>query len=282
MQPQTFTPAMRGELGASPAVAEVDEDLTTPGETSVERLDRFDSHRACLLARADPMTQELARLAAKERQRQLGTFMEIPPDAQAAAHIDLMTEVRDGTQVEVAGREAAFAGTQGEAAAGEAISAGIQGEAGAGEATSPGMSGEATGHEAGGSGTGGGEAAGMQREAQGLQETEVPTPDDPRLVPDLPLHDGQRTEDAFRETEDMPPGLEDIRADQSMGVDDGTPSAQPDRIAPTTGGGGGVTGDAIVEGGKDLEERVQGDPVSSVGVGRHVEVDTMLYIERRR
>ncbi|GBG83197.1 hypothetical protein CBR_g36811 [Chara braunii] len=210
MQPETFTPAMRRELGVLPAEAEVDEDLTSPGETSAKGLDRLDSRKGCLLARADPRMQELARLAAEERQRQSGTLMEMPPDEQAAAHIDPVTEVRDGTQVEVAGREAAFAGMQGEAAAGEATSAGIQGEAAACEATSPGMLGEAAGREAGGGETGGGEAAGMSREAQGLHETGVPAPDDPRLVPDLPLHEGQRTEDALLETKDMPLGLEDI------------------------------------------------------------------------
>ncbi|GBG77811.1 hypothetical protein CBR_g25742 [Chara braunii] len=99
-------------------------------------------------------------------------------------------------KMEVVGREATLAGTQGEAAAGES--------------TSPGMLGEAAGREAGGGKMGGGEAAAMPREVQGLHETGVPARDDPRLLPDLPLHDGQRTEDALAETEDMPTGLEDI------------------------------------------------------------------------
>ncbi|GBG83388.1 hypothetical protein CBR_g37102 [Chara braunii] len=106
VQPETFTPAMRRELGASAAEAQVDEDLTPPGETFVERLDRLDSRRACLLARADPRTQELGRQAAEERQRQLGTFMDMPHDAQAAGHIDPVTEVDTG----VGHREEAIGG----------------------------------------------------------------------------------------------------------------------------------------------------------------------------
>ncbi|GBG88754.1 hypothetical protein CBR_g48282 [Chara braunii] len=136
---------------------------------------------------------------------------------------------------------------------------------GGGEAT--GMPGEAQG----GGETGGGEAAGMSGEAHGLHETGVAAPDDPRLVPDRPLHDGRRTEDALPETEDMPPSLEDIQTGQSMGVDDVEPLAQVDRISPTTGGRGDVAGDAIVGG---IEERVHGDPVSLVGGGRHAEVDS--------
>ncbi|GBG76378.1 hypothetical protein CBR_g22125 [Chara braunii] len=43
MQPETFTLAMRGELGAPPTEIERDEEATPPGETSAERLDRLNS-----------------------------------------------------------------------------------------------------------------------------------------------------------------------------------------------------------------------------------------------
>ncbi|GBG70801.1 hypothetical protein CBR_g8101 [Chara braunii] len=71
VDPSSFSPTMRTEVMLG---AEGDEDRTPPGETSAERLDRLDSRRAYLLAQRDPRTQELARLAAEERQRQLGTF----------------------------------------------------------------------------------------------------------------------------------------------------------------------------------------------------------------
>ncbi|GBG78471.1 hypothetical protein CBR_g26501 [Chara braunii] len=67
--PSSFSPAMRAEVMLG---AEGDEDRTPPGETSAERLDRLDSRRACLMAQSDPRTQELAHLAAENRQRQLG------------------------------------------------------------------------------------------------------------------------------------------------------------------------------------------------------------------
>ncbi|GBG76278.1 hypothetical protein CBR_g22026 [Chara braunii] len=178
MQPKTFTPAMHGELGASPAEVEVDEEATPPGETLAERLDRLDSRRACLLARANPRTEELTRLAAEEQQRQLGMFMEMPPDAQAAGHVDPVTEVRYGTQ--------------GQAAVLEAASAGAQGEATACQATSAGLHNEAVGSGDGRGEMGGGEAAGMSGEAQGLHATGFTAPGAPRPMPDQPLHDGQR------------------------------------------------------------------------------------------
>ncbi|GBG76380.1 hypothetical protein CBR_g22127 [Chara braunii] len=149
MQPKTFTPAMHVELGASPTKVQVDEEATPPGETLAERLDRLDSRRACVLALASPRTQDLARLGGCPRA--LGTFMEMSPNSQAVAHVDPMTEVRNGTQ--------------GEAAILEAASAGMQVEEVAGKATSAGMKGEAVGRKAAGGEMGGGEAAGMPAEA---------------------------------------------------------------------------------------------------------------------
>ncbi|GBG59819.1 hypothetical protein CBR_g54921 [Chara braunii] len=132
----------------------------------------------------------------------------------AAAHIDPVTEVHDGTQGETTIVETALAGTQGEAAGGEATSAGMQGEEVRGDAAE----GEAVGGEATRV-----KAAGMQVEPERLHKTAVAALEDPRLVPDQPLHDGQRTKDALRETVGMPlptvfiegvvhmsPGLEDI------------------------------------------------------------------------
>ncbi|GBG74292.1 hypothetical protein CBR_g18703 [Chara braunii] len=128
-QPKTFTPTMHRALGASPA-------------------------------------EEFARLAAEERQRQLGTFTEMPPYTHAAGHVDQRKEIHYETQGEAA-VPAASAGTQGEAAAGQGTSAGLHGEAAS--------SGD------GRAGTGGGEAAGMPGEAKGLNATAVTTPGDPGL-----------------------------------------------------------------------------------------------------
>ncbi|GBG87644.1 hypothetical protein CBR_g45797 [Chara braunii] len=314
--PETFTSAMHGELGASPAEIERDEEATPPGETSTKRLDRLDSRRACLLTRADPRTQELACLATEERQRQLGTFRGLPPDAQAARHVGPMTEVRYEIQAEAPVLQPASAGTEGEAAAGPGTSAELHGEAaGGGDGRAE---------------TGGGTIAGVQGEAEGLHATALTTPGDPvshfvqsghfrrperpvhvgyslgtrghrsfegspsgrnvgvetdtkqglgthrRVgtprpptpgpVPDQPLHNGQRTEDALPETEEIPPGLEDIQTGQPMGVDDDAPLAWAGTISPTTGVGEDVGGDAVVGG---VEERVHADPVSLVEGGRH-------------
>ncbi|GBG80177.1 hypothetical protein CBR_g30543 [Chara braunii] len=97
-----------------------------------------------------------------------------------------------------------FVDTQGEPAVVEAAFAGTQGGTDAGEATS----------------------TGMQGEPQGLHETGIAALENPRLVPDQPLHDEQRTEDALPETVGMPlptvfiegavgmfPGLEDIQTE---------------------------------------------------------------------
>ncbi|GBG66369.1 hypothetical protein CBR_g60020 [Chara braunii] len=93
LDPNSFSPAMRGEVMSG---AEGDKDRTPPGETSEERLDRLESRRACLMAQRDPRTQELARLAAKDRQRQLGTYT--------------TTEVHDTTQREAASTEVSSTG----------------------------------------------------------------------------------------------------------------------------------------------------------------------------
>ncbi|GBG88041.1 hypothetical protein CBR_g46411 [Chara braunii] len=87
--PSSFSPAMRAEVMLG---AEGDEDRTPRGETSAERLDRLDSRRACLMAQRDPRTQELARLAAEDRRRQLGTFMSASVDVGPAAHTDPLAE----------------------------------------------------------------------------------------------------------------------------------------------------------------------------------------------
>ncbi|GBG75504.1 hypothetical protein CBR_g20135 [Chara braunii] len=110
LHPETFSPAMCGELMQSSPEAEGDEDSTPSGETSEERLDRLDSRRACLMARGDPLTQELARLAVEERQRQLGTFTRASLDVETVVHMDPSTGARDGTQGEAALVEASRTG----------------------------------------------------------------------------------------------------------------------------------------------------------------------------
>ncbi|GBG64262.1 hypothetical protein CBR_g41183 [Chara braunii] len=87
--PSSFSPAMRAEVMLG---AEGDEDRTPSGETSAERLDRLDSRRACLMAQRDPTTQELARLTAEDRRRQLGTFTPASIDVGPAAHTDPLVE----------------------------------------------------------------------------------------------------------------------------------------------------------------------------------------------
>ncbi|GBG90906.1 hypothetical protein CBR_g51413 [Chara braunii] len=87
--PSSFSPAMRAEMMLG---AEGDEERTPPGETSAERLDRLDSRRACLMAQRDPRTQELARLPAEDRRRQLGTFTPASVDVGPAAHTDRPAE----------------------------------------------------------------------------------------------------------------------------------------------------------------------------------------------
>ncbi|GBG73613.1 hypothetical protein CBR_g16956 [Chara braunii] len=83
--PSSFSPAMRTEVMLG---AEGDEDRTPRGETSAERLDRLNSPRAGLMAQRNPRTQELARLAAEDRRRQLGTFTPASVDVAPAAHTD--------------------------------------------------------------------------------------------------------------------------------------------------------------------------------------------------
>ncbi|GBG91709.1 hypothetical protein CBR_g53523 [Chara braunii] len=107
VDPSSFSPAMRAEVMLG---AEGDEDRTPPGETSAERLDRLDSRRAGLMAQRDPRTQELARLAAEERRRQLGTFTPASVDVGPDAHTDLPTEVHDTTQREAASAEVSSTG----------------------------------------------------------------------------------------------------------------------------------------------------------------------------
>ncbi|GBG63207.1 hypothetical protein CBR_g36975 [Chara braunii] len=95
----SFSPAMRVEVMSG---AEGDEDRTPPRETSAERRDRLDSRRAGLMAQRDPRTQEFVRVAAEERQRQLGTFTPASLDVAPGAHTDPPAEVHDTTQREVA------------------------------------------------------------------------------------------------------------------------------------------------------------------------------------
>ncbi|GBG87502.1 hypothetical protein CBR_g45561 [Chara braunii] len=95
LHPDTFSPAMHDELMSSPPEAEGDEDRTPLGETSEERLDRLESR--CLMARADLRTQDLARIAAEERQRQLGTFPPASLRIETTAPMDPPTGDRDKT-----------------------------------------------------------------------------------------------------------------------------------------------------------------------------------------
>ncbi|GBG70455.1 hypothetical protein CBR_g6583 [Chara braunii] len=104
--PSSFSPAMRAEVMLG---AEGDEDRTSPGETSEERLDRFDSRRAALMER-HPRMQELARLAVEDRRRQLGTFTPASVDVGPAAHTDPPVEVHDTTQREAASAEVSSTG----------------------------------------------------------------------------------------------------------------------------------------------------------------------------
>ncbi|GBG90329.1 hypothetical protein CBR_g50577, partial [Chara braunii] len=199
--PSSFSPAMRSEVMLG---AEGDEDRTPPGETSAERLDRLDSRRACLMAQRDPRTQELARLAAEDRQRQLGTFTSASVDAGPAAHTDTPAEVHDTTQ-----REAASA-----------------------EVSSTGVDVQQRTHESGLAPT-------EEPHSEPAQHPAVERRPEETLkeVTGVPLPAGS-VEGAVH----MSPGLEDIPTGQSVGVDDIRPSAQAEGIAPTTGGDGAVAG----------------------------------------
>ncbi|GBG91935.1 hypothetical protein CBR_g54030 [Chara braunii] len=199
--PSSFSPAMRAEVMLG---AEGDEDRTPPGETSADRLDRLDSRRACLMAQRDPRTQELARLAAEDRQRQLGTFTPASVDAGPAAHTDTPTEVHDTTQ-----REGALA---------EVSSTGVDVQQGT--------------HESGLAPT-------KEPRSEPAQHPAVERRPEETLkeVAGVPLPAGS-VESAVH----MSPGLEDIPTGQSVGVDDIRPSAQAEGIAPTTGGDGAVAG----------------------------------------
>ncbi|GBG81943.1 hypothetical protein CBR_g34126 [Chara braunii] len=216
---ESFSPAMRGELMPSPPEAEGDEDPTPPRETSAERLDRLDSHRACLMARGDPRTQELARLLVEERQRQLGTFTPMPLDVKKVVHMDPPTGDRDGTQGEAATTEASRMGGDVE---------------------------------------------------QGSHETGFAPPDDPRLAPNQPPRDEQRPEDTLHEAAGMPLPTD---GGQSVGTHDVRPSAQPEGIAPTTGGKENVVGDVDVRG---VEASVQADPVSTFRGGHRAKVNSEI------
>ncbi|GBG74091.1 hypothetical protein CBR_g17802 [Chara braunii] len=105
--PSSFSLAMRAEVMLG---VEGDEDRTSPGETSAERLDRLDSRRACLIAQRDPRRQVLARLAAEDRQRQLETYTQASVNVGPAAHTDTPTEVHDTTQREAASAEVSSTG----------------------------------------------------------------------------------------------------------------------------------------------------------------------------
>ncbi|GBG87035.1 hypothetical protein CBR_g44492 [Chara braunii] len=107
LDPNSFSPAMRGEVMSG---AEGDEDRTPLGETSEESLDRLESRRACLMAQRDPRTQAYARVAVEERWRQLGTFTSASLDVAPGAHTDPPTEVHDTTQREATLTEASSMG----------------------------------------------------------------------------------------------------------------------------------------------------------------------------
>ncbi|GBG73483.1 hypothetical protein CBR_g16824 [Chara braunii] len=199
--PSSFSPAMRAEVMLG---AEGDEDRTPPGETSAERLDRLDSRRACLMAQRDPRTQELACLAAEDRQRQLGTYTPASVDVGPASHTDTSAEVHDTTQ-----REAASA---------EVSSTGVDVQQGT--------------HESGLAPTEEPRSEPAQPPAVQLRPEETL-----HEVAGVPLPAGS-VEGAVH----MSPGLEDIQTGQSVGIDDIRPSAQAEGIAPTTGGDGAVAG----------------------------------------
>ncbi|GBG74129.1 hypothetical protein CBR_g17840 [Chara braunii] len=199
--PSSFSPAMRTEVMLG---AEGDEDKTPLGETSAERLDRLDSRRACLMAQRDPRTQELARLADEDRQRQLGTYTLASVDVGPDAHTDTPAEVHDTTQREAASAKVSSTGVdvqQGMHESGFALT-----EEPRSEPAQP--------------------SAVQLRPEETLQE-----------VVGVPLPAGS-VEGAVH----MSPGLEDIQTGQSVGVDDIRPSAQAEGIAPTTGGDGAVAG----------------------------------------
>ncbi|GBG61299.1 hypothetical protein CBR_g19832 [Chara braunii] len=199
--PSSFSPAMRAEVMLG---AEGDEDRTPPGETSAERLDRLDSRRACLMAQRDPRTQELARLAAEDRQRQLGTFTPSSVDAGPAAHTDTPAEVHDTTQREAASTEVSSTGVDVQ-----------QGTHESGLAPTEEPRSEPAQHP-----------AVERRPEETLKE-----------VPDVPLLAG-----SFESVVHMSLGLEDIPTGQSVGVDDIRPSAQAEGIALANGGDGAVAG----------------------------------------
>ncbi|GBG72776.1 hypothetical protein CBR_g12344 [Chara braunii] len=199
--PSSFSPAMRAEVMLG---AEGDEDRTPPGETSAERLDRLDSRRACLMAQRDPRTQELARLVAEDRQRQLGTFTPASVDVGPAAHTDTPAEVRDTTQQEAASAEVSCTGVD--------VQQGT--------------------HESGLAPTEEPRSEPVQPPAVQLRPKETL-----QEVTGVPLPVGS-VEGAVH----MSSGLEDIQTGQSVGVDDIRPSTQAEGIAPTNGGDGIVAG----------------------------------------
>ncbi|GBG65110.1 hypothetical protein CBR_g49473 [Chara braunii] len=149
-------------------------------------------------------TQELARLVAEDRQRQLGTFTAASVDAGPAAHTDTPAEVHDTTQ-----REAALA---------EVSSTGVDVQQGT--------------HESGLAPTEEPRSEPAQHPAMERRPEETL-----KEVAGVPLPVGS-VEGAVH----MSPGLEDIPTGQSVGVDDIRPSAQAEGIAPTTGGDRAVAG----------------------------------------
>ncbi|GBG78508.1 hypothetical protein CBR_g27735 [Chara braunii] len=204
VDPSSFSPAMRAEVMSG---AEGDEDRTPPGETFAKRLDRLDSRRAGLMAQRDPRTQELARRAAEERQRQLGTFTPASVNIAPAAHTDPPAEVHDTPQLE--------------AASAKVLSTGV--------GVRQGM------HESGLAPTE--ETSSEPVQPPGVQVRPEETLHEVTTVPQTPLPRGS-VEGAVQ----MSPGLEDIQTGQSVGVDDIRPSTQAEGIAASTGGEGAVAG----------------------------------------
>ncbi|GBG70443.1 hypothetical protein CBR_g6571 [Chara braunii] len=177
----------------------------TGGGAGFKRLDRLDSRRAGLMAQRDPRTQELARRATEERQRQLGTFTPASVDVAPTAHTDPPAEVHDTPQLE--------------AASAEVLSTGVDVHQGT--------------HESGLAPTEETRSEPVQPPAVQVRPEE--TLHEVTTVPQTPLPRGL-VEGAVQ----MSPGLEDIQTGQSVSVDDIRPSAQAEGIAATTGGEGAV------------------------------------------
>ncbi|GBG61362.1 hypothetical protein CBR_g20395 [Chara braunii] len=234
--PSSFSPAMRAEVMLG---AEGDEDRTPPGETSAERLDTLDSRRAGLMAQRDPRTQELARHAAEERQRQLGTFASASVNVAPAVHTDPPAEVHDTPQPE--------------AASAEVLSLGLDVRQGT--------------HEIG-------LAPIEEPRSEPAQPPAVQVRPEETLhevtdVPQTTLPMG-----SVSGAVQMSPGLEDIQTGQSVGVDDIRPSAQAEGIAATTGGEWAVAG-AVGVG--EVGVLAQADPISTSGGGDCAQFESLPF-----